>query len=90
LVTIEHVKHLAWLSRLDLTNDEIERYHIEIEKIIGYLDRLDSISLSDVEPRHYERRVSEFRDDIIYDNQTDSLKTTKYSNERYVKGPRMR
>jgi aspartyl/glutamyl-tRNA(Asn/Gln) amidotransferase C subunit len=73
-----------------LTNDEIEKYHIEIEKIIGYLDRLDSISLSDVEPRHYERRVSEFRDDIIYDNQTDLSKTTKYSKEGYVKGPRMR
>jgi len=84
------VKHLAWLSRLDMTNDEIEKYHIEIEKIIGYLDRLDSISLSDVEPRHYERRVSEFRDDIIYDNQTDLSKTTKYSKEGYVKGPRMR
>lgn len=84
------MKHLAWLSRLDLTNDEIERYHIEIEKIIGYLDRLDSISLSDIEPRHYERRVSEFRDDIIYDNQTDLSKTTKYSKEGYVKGPRMR
>lgn len=84
------MKHLAWLSRLDLTNDEIEKYHIEIEKIIRYLDRLDSISLSDVEPRHYERRVSEFRDDIIYDNQTDLSKTTKYSKEGYVKGPRMR
>jgi aspartyl-tRNA(Asn)/glutamyl-tRNA(Gln) amidotransferase subunit C len=84
------VKHLAWLSRLDLTNDEIEKYHIEIEKIIRYLDRLDSISLSDVEPRHHERRVSEFRDDIIYDNQTDLSKTTKYSKEGYVKGPRMR
>lgn len=84
------MKHLAWLSRLDMTNDEIEKYHIEIEKIIGYLDRLDSISLSDVEPRHYERRVSEFRDDIIYDNQTDLSKTTKYSKEGYVKGPRMR
>lgn len=84
------MKHLAWLSRLELTNDEIEKYHIEIEKIIGYLDRLDSVSLSDVEPRHYERRVSEFRDDIIYDNQTDLSKTTKYSKEGYVKGPRMR
>jgi aspartyl-tRNA(Asn)/glutamyl-tRNA(Gln) amidotransferase subunit C len=84
------VKHLAWLSRLDLTNDEIEKYHTEIEKIIRYLDRLDSISLSDVEPRHYKRRVSEFRDDIIYDNQTDLSKTTKYSKEGYVKGPRMR
>ncbi len=84
------MKHLAWLSRLDLTNDEIEKYHTEIEKIIRYLDRLDSISLSDVEPRHYKRRVSEFRDDIIYDNQTDLSKTTKYSKEGYVKGPRMR
>lgn len=84
------MKHLAWLSRLDLTNDEIEKYHIEIEKIIRYLDRLDSIPLSDVEPRHNERRVSEFRDDIIYDNQMDLSKTTKYSKEGYIKGPRMR
>ena len=49
------MKHLAWLSRLDLTNDEIGKYHTEIEKIIEYLDRLDSISLSEVEPRHYEK-----------------------------------
>ena len=90
MVTIEHVKHLAWLSRLDLTNDELEKYHAEIEKIIKYLDRLDSISLSDVEPRHYERSVSEFRDDIFYDTQTELSKTTKNLKDGYVKGPRMR
>lgn len=90
MVTIEHVKHLAWLSRLDLTNDEIGKYHTEIEKIIEYLDRLDSISLSEVEPRHYEKSVSEFRNDIIYDTQTELSKTTKNLKDGYVKGPRMR
>ena len=90
MVTVDHVKHLAWLSRLDLSHEEVKKYHTEIEKIIEYLDRLDSISLSEVEPRHYEKNVSEFRNDVVYDTETDLSKTTRNLKDGYVKGPRMR
>jgi aspartyl-tRNA(Asn)/glutamyl-tRNA(Gln) amidotransferase subunit C len=90
MVSREHVKHLAWLSRLDLSNDESEKYHKEIEKIIEYLDRLDSLTLSDVEPRYYKRSVSEFRNDEVLETGTDLSKTTKYVKDGYVKAPKMR
>lgn len=90
MVTIEHVKHLAWLSRLDLSKEDLEKYHIEIEKIIEYLDRLDSIALSEVEPRYYEKSVSEFRSDEVHETGTDLSKTTKNVKDGYVKAPRMR
>ncbi|HEY7570811.1 MAG TPA: Asp-tRNA(Asn)/Glu-tRNA(Gln) amidotransferase subunit GatC [Nitrososphaeraceae archaeon] len=90
MVSIEHVKHLAWLSRLDLSNEELVKYHIEIEKIIEYLDRLDSITLSDVEPRYYKKSVSEFRNDQVLETRTDLSKTTKNIKDGYVKAPKMR
>lgn len=90
MVPIEHVKHLAWLSRLDLSQEELEKYHIEIEKIIEYFDRLDSITLSDIEPRYYEKSVSEFRNDEVHETRTDLSKTTKNIKDGYVKAPRMR
>ena len=90
MVSKEHVKHLAWLSRLDLSNEELEKYHIEIEKIIEYLNRLDNITLSDVEPRYNKKSVLEFRNDEELETGTDLSKTTKNIKDGYVKAPKMR
>lgn len=90
MVTVEHVRHLAWLSRLNLTDNELEKYYHEIERIIEYLDKLDRISLTEIEPRYNEKSVSEFRNDIVYDTQTELSKLTKNLKDGYVKGPRMR
>ena len=90
MVTLEHVKHLAWLSRLDLSDGELVKYHREIEKVIEYLDRLESMSLSEIDPRYREKGVSEFSNDIIYDTQTKLSNIRKNLKDGYLKGPRMR
>ncbi len=46
----EDVLKLAQLSRLHLSDDEVERYQKEIEAILGYVEQLQGLDLSDVEP----------------------------------------
>ena len=34
------IKHLGWLSRLELTDEEIVRYTFQIKEVMKYLNKL--------------------------------------------------
>ena len=50
IVTTELVERLAMLSRLRLPREEQERMTGELEQIIGYMDVLNKLDTSGVEP----------------------------------------
>jgi aspartyl-tRNA(Asn)/glutamyl-tRNA(Gln) amidotransferase subunit C len=87
-VTKEQVSHLGWLSRIDLSEEELERTTAQIEEIIKYLDKLDSISLSDAEAISIRKDFSELREDSPVEFPSDPF-GTPYRKDGYVKGPRM-
>ncbi len=87
-VTKDQVKHLGWLSRIELSEDELARYAGQIETIIKYLDKLDTVPLQEVKPVVAKKKFSELRDDIAVEFEADSLGTS-YRKEGFVKGPRM-
>jgi aspartyl-tRNA(Asn)/glutamyl-tRNA(Gln) amidotransferase subunit C len=89
MVSRDEIKHLGWLSRLELTEDEISKYTLQIEKIIAYLDKLDSLSLSEVEPIRLRKNISELRKDRIEPFKGDLLHGYKYRKDGFLKGPRL-
>ncbi len=48
----EDVLKLARLSRLHLTDEEIEQFTSEISAILGYVEQLHGVDLKDMEPTH--------------------------------------
>ncbi len=88
VVTIEEVKHLGWLAKLEMSDAEIQRYTSQIEEIVNYLNKLDIIPLEQVEPITLKKKFSELRKD---DPETfgDSVLGTEYRKDGFVKGPRM-
>ncbi len=42
-MTKEQVKHVAGLAKLKITDDEAEKYSIELSKILGYIDQLKEV-----------------------------------------------
>ena len=46
----EEVRHVAWLSRLELTDDEVRLYARQLGKILEYVEMLKRVDTSDVEP----------------------------------------
>jgi len=88
MVTKEEVRHLGWLARIELSDAELELYTGQIEEIIKYLDKLDSMTLGEAKPIVAKKKFSELRQDVPAEFEGDAL-GTKYRKDGFVKGPRM-
>jgi aspartyl-tRNA(Asn)/glutamyl-tRNA(Gln) amidotransferase subunit C len=89
MISKDEIRHLGWLSRLELTDSELDRYASQIDKIIKYFDKLDTISLTGNEPARSIKKVSELRNDNIRVFDGDPLEFSKNIKDGFVKGPRM-
>ncbi|NPA91790.1 MAG: Asp-tRNA(Asn)/Glu-tRNA(Gln) amidotransferase subunit GatC [Chloroflexi bacterium] len=46
----QDVEHVAWLARLELTDEEIQRLQVELSAILEYARMLEQIDVSQVPP----------------------------------------
>ena len=61
--TVEKVAHLA---RLELGNDEKETMIADMNKILGFMDKLNEIDTSGIEPLVYmTNEINTVREDVI-------------------------
>jgi aspartyl-tRNA(Asn)/glutamyl-tRNA(Gln) amidotransferase subunit C len=88
VVTREEVKHLGWLAKLEISDAELQRYTTQIEDIINYLNKLDTIPLEQIKPIAVKKKFSELRKDTP-ENFEDEVLGTIYRKDGFVKGPRM-
>ncbi len=49
-VSKEDVKHIAKLSKLDLTEEELEKYTNELSSIVDFANELSNISVEGIKP----------------------------------------
>ncbi len=49
-LTKDQIKHVAKLANLPLTDREEEKYSEQLSKILEYIDQLNSVDTSNVEP----------------------------------------
>lgn len=88
MVTKDEIRHLGWLSRIELSDEELERYTLQIEKIVAYLDALDELELEKAEPIKAKKKIADLRTDEVQTFGSDALGTPNRKNG-FVKGPRM-
>jgi len=46
----DYVRRIAKLSRLSLTDEQVEQYGARMSAVLGYMERLRELKLDDVEP----------------------------------------
>jgi len=91
-ISIEHVRKIAALSRLAITDDEAAAYQHDLAKVLGYIDRLSQLDLSGVEPLV---NVGDVRDRTRPDEPGPTLPTRTLlgmapeSFEQFVKIPKV-
>lgn len=49
-ITIQEVKHIAKLAKITFTEAELERFTRELNKILEYVEKLNELDTSNVEP----------------------------------------
>jgi aspartyl-tRNA(Asn)/glutamyl-tRNA(Gln) amidotransferase subunit C len=89
MISKDEIKHLGWLSRLELTEKEIDKYSRQIDEIIRYFDKLDTIPLRKGELSGSIKTVAELRNDRVEVFEGDPLRDSKNRKDGFLKGPRI-
>lgn len=64
-ITEKEIKHLASLSRLEFSEDEIEQFSTEFALIIEYVNQLQNVDTSNIVDKTTVREFQELREDVI-------------------------
>jgi len=66
MIDEKQVQHVAKLARLKLSSEELERFSSQISKILDYINQLNEVDTTDVQPLSHALDISNvFRDDEV-------------------------
>ena len=92
-ITRENVLHLAELSNISLSEDQIEPLMKDLDNIVGYISQLDELDTEGVEPTYQCFDMQNvWREDVIEDfeaNREDLLGLTVESEDNQIKVPKV-
>lgn len=95
-LTKEEVLKLAKLSRLQLTDDEVEKYQEELSAILSYVQQLESVDTEDLKPTYQVTGLTSQDDNATReDEETEQvaheelMKNVPSSDGRHIKVKRM-
>ena len=89
-LTIEEVKHIANLARLELTEDELSRYRVQLSAILEYFQQLENLDTENVSPTaniadlHTDLRTDQSQPSLVLD---DLLRNAPENDDRLFRVP---
>jgi aspartyl-tRNA(Asn)/glutamyl-tRNA(Gln) amidotransferase subunit C len=88
MVSKDEIKHLGWLARLDLSEEELSKYESQIDRIIQHFNILDVLASDISEPTYFTKSVRNLRIDQAKGFGENVLPKTRTQDNGYVKGPK--
>jgi aspartyl-tRNA(Asn)/glutamyl-tRNA(Gln) amidotransferase subunit C len=95
MITKKDLEHIAWLSRLELSEEDRERYAPKLNSVLDYFGELDEVDTEGIEPTYHVLALSNvFRDDEINSptkslSQEEALSNAPKKQDGFFKAPRM-
>lgn len=79
MVTKDELLDLALLSKLDISDSDVDKLLVDMEEIIKFADKINAASTSDVEFDNINDLKNVYREDKVVDSfsQDDILKNSK-------------
>ncbi len=91
MISQDQIKHISILSKIHLSKQEFEKYSNQIDTIIKYLDTLDEIELTEIDPTEITKEYLSLREDVVNtDNKIDINQLSKNTSNGFIKGPGMK
>ncbi|ACI20246.1 MULTISPECIES: Asp-tRNA(Asn)/Glu-tRNA(Gln) amidotransferase subunit GatC [Thermodesulfovibrio] len=91
-ISKEEVKHIAMLSRLELNEEEIGVYQEQLSRILDYIEKLNEIDTTLVEPTsHVIELKNVFRDDNVKGSisRDEALKNAPDQTDKFFRVPKI-
>ncbi len=87
MLTKDDVLKISKLANLSLSEEELERFTKQISEVVSYMDKLQKIDVSGVQPTSHaiEKTKNRFKNDSAYTGLTidEALKNASRKNDRY-------
>ena len=91
-VTLKDVEHVASLARLSFTDEEKQRLTRQLNDILAYMEQLNSLDTTHVEPLSHVIEVNNvFRDDVLTPCLTreEALLNAPAKTDKFFKVPKV-
>jgi len=91
-VTMKDVEHVAMLARLSFSDEEKKRLTAELNEILQYMEQLNSLDTSGVEPLSHVIELSNvFRKDELRPGlpREDALRNAPAKSDKFFKVPKV-
>lgn len=92
MVSKKDVEHVAKLARIDLTEEEKEKFAKQLGDIIEYVDQLNEVDTNGVDPMAHPYPITNVirADRICYDNTREELlKNAPEEEDSFFKVPKI-
>lgn len=92
MITPKDVEYIAALARIHLQDQEVQKLTANLEDILGYIEKLKTLDVTNVEPTSHALALSNvFRQDIVRPSlsQTDALKIAPEKHDGAFKVPQV-
>lgn len=92
MITKKQVEHVAKLARLNLSEEEKDKFSDQLGKILDYVDQLNELNTENVEPMAQALpKVNVMRDDLVnqFVEHEEILKNTPEEEDGYIKVPKI-
>jgi aspartyl/glutamyl-tRNA(Asn/Gln) amidotransferase C subunit len=84
------LKHFSWISRIELTDGELDRFQRQIDDTLKYIDVLETIRTENLEMDSQQMEFSFLREDEVVAFPRDVFSSSAVTSEGFVKGPKMK
>lgn len=92
MISKEEIKHMAELSKIDFSEEELDNFTKELSNILEYVNQLQEIDIEGVEPTYdVSSKIQLLREDNIKESlpREEVLKNTPEKQYGYFKLPRI-
>lgn len=92
MITKEDVKHVAKLARLELTEEEIDKYSTQLGSILEYVQQMNEVDTTGIEPMpHAIPLTNVMREDVVKYEQTkeELMKNAPYEEDGFFRVPKI-
>ena len=91
-VTLKDVEHIAKLARLEFTQEEKEKFALQLNEILAYMEQLNKLDTENVEPlSHVIELNNVFRRDEVKPGLTteEALRNAPSKTDKFFKVPKV-
>lgn len=95
MIEKKDLEHMGWLARLELSEEDKEKYTPKLNSVLDYFGELDEVDTEGVEPTYHILPMSNvFREDEINSpakplTQEEALSNAPKKQDGFFKAPRM-